>query len=70
MNWDRLQKNAAKSGHFAGRGQSDEDAYFEAFADVDTPVINVKSAIQSARRALIVLTNIRIPRIIRARTDV
>ena len=70
MNWDRLQKNATRSGHFAGRGQTDEDAYFEAFANVDAPLINFKSAIQSARRTLNVLTNIRIPRIIRARTDV
>ena len=32
MNWDRMMRNAARGADFTGAGASDEQAYFEAFA--------------------------------------
>ena len=41
MDWDRIMQNSARGTGFTGRGAADEQAYFEAFAEVGETTIGV-----------------------------
>ena len=51
MDWDRMNKIAAATGSFAGRGRADEDAYYAAFANDDKPSA-LWTALSALRKAM------------------
>lgn len=59
MNWDRMNRNAARTGSFVGQGPADEDAYFTAFASDDKALVvaTAISALRGVMKQLPIATN-------------
>ena len=51
MDWDHMNKTAARSGSFVGKSRADEDAYYAAFANNDS-ASSITTAIAALRAAM------------------